>query len=395
MPSKFVARPDAIRGHNLGMLLTEVHRDGELTRAELTTRLGMSRSTIGALVNDLSKLGLLEQRIPNGGERAGRPSFVVVPSPGGPYVIAVDVDVTHVFVAAVGVGGRILAREAVTTAGASSPAQLVAHIATAMGTIRAALLPSARLVAVGVSIPGTVNRADGYVHFAPNLSWTDQPFGALLGQELGNSVPVLVGNDADLALSAEQFRGAARGVDNVLYVMGRVGVGAAIIANGLPVHGRDGHAGEVGHTVVDPSGPNCHCGKRGCLEVFIGDTALLRLAGRDLLPTVEAVGSVLADARDKNPQALEAVMTVANHLGAALGWLVNILNPELILLGGTLSGILDIAPERVASALYRQTMGIADELIPMSASALEADAMLLGAAEMAFAALLADPLLIY
>ena len=90
-----VARPDAIRRHNLGLLLGQVHRDGELTRAELTQRLALNRSTIGALVADLTELGLLDEWVPSGGERAGRPSHLVGPRPDGPYAIAVDIDVTH------------------------------------------------------------------------------------------------------------------------------------------------------------------------------------------------------------------------------------------------------------------------------------------------------------
>src|SRR5437763_16880095 len=98
------ARPDAIRRHNLGLLLSQVHVDGELTRAKLTQRLHMSRSTIGTLVADLSDLGLVVERVPAGGERAGRPSHLVGPRPDGPYVVAVDVAVTHVTTAAVGIG---------------------------------------------------------------------------------------------------------------------------------------------------------------------------------------------------------------------------------------------------------------------------------------------------
>src|ERR1700749_3715298 len=102
MPSpKAATRPDAIRRHNLSVMLGHVHHDGALTRAQLTQRLGVSRSTVGALVADLTRLGLVEERVPTGGDRVGRPSYVVGPHPSGPFVVAVDVDVTQVTSAAV------------------------------------------------------------------------------------------------------------------------------------------------------------------------------------------------------------------------------------------------------------------------------------------------------
>lgn len=107
------ARPDAIRRHNLSLVLGQVHRDGAVTRAELTQRLGLSRSTIGALVADLTDRGLVEESVPSGGPRAGRPSHVVGPHSHGPFVVAVDLDVTHVTAAAIGIGGTVLARHVV------------------------------------------------------------------------------------------------------------------------------------------------------------------------------------------------------------------------------------------------------------------------------------------
>src|ERR1700744_3489794 len=104
------ARPDEIRRHTLGLLRDGVHRDGELSRAELTQRLGLNRSTIGALVADLTELGLVGEHVPTGNERAGRPSHVVAPLAGGPYAVAVDIEVDRVVVAAVGLGGQVLAR---------------------------------------------------------------------------------------------------------------------------------------------------------------------------------------------------------------------------------------------------------------------------------------------
>src|SRR5436305_7333321 len=134
------ARPDDIRRHNLAVILAQIHRDGPLTRAELTSRLGLSRSTIGALVADLTALGFVEESVPNGGERAGRPSHVVGPHAGGPFVVAVDVDVTHLAVAAVGIGGTTLAKRVVGHDDCPpTPTQVARQIFATVESLRAEL----------------------------------------------------------------------------------------------------------------------------------------------------------------------------------------------------------------------------------------------------------------
>src|SRR6478609_5278117 len=194
------ARPDAMRRHNLALILGQVHRDGALTRAELTTRLGLSRSTIGALVADLAELGLVEESVPSGGTRAGRPSHVVGPHPGGPFVIAVDVDARHV-----------ISADSDKPATAERVAQQIVDSVPQLCEL--AGLASAP-VCIGVSVPGTVDRHHGTVGFAPNLGWRDAEFGAMLTALAPTHMPGMIGNDADRAVFAEHSRGNARGCDD-------------------------------------------------------------------------------------------------------------------------------------------------------------------------------------
>lgn len=384
------ARPDAIRGHNLGLLLSEIHRDGALTRAELTRRLHLSRSTVGALVADLTDLGILDERVPTGGSRAGRPSHVVGPREAGPYAVAVDIDIGRVRSAAIGVGGRIIAREETDTVG--PPDVLAQHIVDAGARLHSRVSAGAWPIGIGVSVPGTVRRSDGLVEFAPNLGWRHADFGALLAARVTNDLPVSVGNDADLAVLAERLRGNARGCDDVVYLMGRIGVGAGIIVNGSPLRGYDGFAGEVGHTVVDSSGPECHCGKRGCMETYVGDAALMKLAGRQAAPTTDNVAEVLAAARGGEERASAAVCAVAQALGHAIAGLVNVLNPQRVLLGGSFAGVYDFAGDLVEKATSVNSMARVSECVQLCLPGLADDASLLGAADTAFAALLDNPL---
>lgn len=383
------ARPDAIRRHNLALVLGEVHRDGALTRAELTTRLRVSRSTVGALVADLTALGLVEERVPSGGDRVGRPSHVVGPHSLGPVVVAVDVDLTRITSAAVGIGGEVLARTTATVGRRPfTPTQVARLVATAASDL--GHRTGRPVVGVGVSVPGTVYRHTWTIGVATNLGWRDVPLGSLLADRLDPGVAVAVGNDADLSVLAELSRGSARGCDDVVYVIGRTGVGAGLVVNGQPLQGRDGRAGEIGHNVVDTAGPECHCGKRGCLEKMIGDAALLTMAGRGDEPTEAGVSTLFDDARAGEQAALSAVRTSAGWLGQALGNLVNTLNPQRVILGGSLSGVLELARPEIEQALERYAFdpGHPVELV---LPRFGVDSALLGAAELAFAGLLADP----
>lgn len=384
-------RPDEIRQHNLSLLLSHVHRDGALTRAELTQRLSLSRSTVGALVSDLAELGLVEEVVPNGGERVGRPSHVVAPHSHGPYAVGIDVDVAHVTVAAITLGGAIADRVLIPTDGAVRPEQLADLVADALDRLGAAVASPGRVCGIGVSVPGTVDVPSGHVGVAPNLGWVDVPLGELLQHRLRTSAPVVIGNDADLAVLAEHERGNARDCDDVVFLIGRIGVGAGIIINGVPVRGRDGHAGEIGHNILDPSGPLCHCGKHGCIETFLGEGALLEFAGRELPRTDAKVAALFADARDGDVRALEAIRAGAETLGRTIASLLNTLNPERVVLGGSLGDILVLARPEVEAAVVRYAFGGAGPGVVLVTPAFGPDSALVGAGEVAFAQLLSEP----
>jgi predicted NBD/HSP70 family sugar kinase len=391
------ARPDAVRRHNLARLLAEVHLDGELSRAELTARLGLNRSTIGTLVGELVNLGLLEGSAPDVAARsdlsAGRPSHRVRPRADGPFVLAVDIEVDRVAVAAVGIGGVVLRRDDRATR-SRRPAAVAK--AVARGIERVVSSTPGFPVGIGVSVPGSVDRETGAVTLAPNLEWFDVEFAALLRDDLVSPVlsqlPISVGNDANLGAVSEQLRGRGRGHQDLVFLLGRIGVGAGIIADTHLLAGSAGAAGEVGHLSLAADGPRCHCGSRGCAEVYIGDAALLAAAGRPGDPVRTAVDAVLDDAAAGVPDALEAVRTVGRHLGRTIAALLNLVNPSVVIAGGTLARVVEVAGDETREELERYAFGRAGAQVQLGPAFAEVgDACLLGAAELAFTALLRDP----
>ncbi|MFN6121322.1 MAG: ROK family protein, partial [Actinomycetes bacterium] len=265
-------------------------------------------------------------------------------------------------------------------------------IVAMVGRIEAALDPGVRVLGIGVGVVGLVNRTDNSVSIAPNLGWHDVAFGDRLQRALGRKVDVVVSNDADLAALAEVRRGVATGAREVLYVWGEVGVGGGLISRGEPITGAAGFAGEVGHVPVNPDGRPCRCGSTGCWETEIGEGALLERSGRSPDGGRDAVDALLADADAGVPAALDALAVEARWLGIGLAGLVNVMNPSMVVLGGLLGRVFPYVHDEVLAEIDRRALASARRGVVVVSSALAGDAPMLGAAELAFDPVLADPL---
>ncbi|MFE0025742.1 ROK family protein [Amycolatopsis sp. NPDC059021] len=382
MTSTPVARPDEVRRHNRTTLLRLLHVSGPSTRATLAAELGLNRSTIKTLVDGLAEAGVVEERVPRPGRGAGRPSLLVLPQPHAAVVLAVDLQVEHVAIALVGLGGQILGRNSWNLRGRMrEPDEVITHVLESTAMLAGDLGVSP--VAAGVSVPGVVRRSDGHVHEAPNLRWTDVALGERLGSVL--RIPILVGNDAELGAVAEHLRGAARGSSDAVYISADVGVGGGVIAEGSSLRGGAGYVGEVGHMVVRPGGRACYCGSSGCWETEVGEAALCRALG---LPEDTPRGAILFELRELGRDPSEA----ARRLGEFVEWLtlglvnvVNLLGPQLVVLGD----LLTVLPEEIVRAVAadvrrRSLVSRAVGGTRIVGSALGADVKLLGAAEVAF-----------
>jgi predicted NBD/HSP70 family sugar kinase len=392
------ARSEDVRRGNLSTLLRYVHVHGPTPRSELTTVLGLNRSTIGDLTGELVAAGLLREETGRAeGDRrtassGGRPSHVVLPESHRVQVLAADVGVTHLTVARIGLGGLVLARrDRSYRRGARRQRDVTATIAKVGAELLAEIELGAVVVGAGVAVPGMVRRRDGQVRQAPNLGWQDAPVGAVLAQAFG--LPVAVGNDADLGIRAEHVRGAAAGVDDAVYLSGHSGIGAGIIAGGVPLGGRAGYAGEVGHIVVNPGGLPCHCGSRGCWETECGENRLFELAGRAHGGGLAGVRGVVAAAAAGDAEARSALEHVAGWLGRGTANVVNVLNPEVVILGGALEEVLAATGDTVRAAFATAALKAPLEQVRIVTPHLGPDSTLVGAAELAFDALLSDPLL--
>jgi predicted NBD/HSP70 family sugar kinase len=387
--------PD-VRRHNLSVLLYHLHVGGPMRRAELTDLTGLNRSTIAGLVAELAALGAVVQEPgPQTGGRwptkAGRPSPVVRPCPEAVQVLAADVAVGRISMALIGLGGSVVARRTRPVTDGSPTAMATLLAAIGKDLIRS---PKAgeHVVGLGISVPGVVRGSDGNVRFAPNLGWEDAPFQELVADALAarglESLPVRVGNDGDLGALAEHQRGVARGIDDLVFVEGEVGVGCGVIVGGRPLAGAGGYAGELGHMTVRRGGRRCRCGARGCWETEIGTEAMARALG---LPEDANDDQVVALLRAGGPQRAVQLEEVAHYLGIGLANVVNLLNPRLVVLGGLLRDLYPLVLDQVHEALAGAALKAPMEQVTLAVPSLGGDAVLVGAAEFAWEATLADP----
>jgi len=382
------ATQDEVRRHNLAALVRFLHDHGSTSRSELVSHTGLNRSTVGGLLSDLVAADLVRETEPVG-RGVGRPSYGVEPMGDSAYVLAIDLRVDRTIVALVGFGGVVLERrEHRYRKGQQREEKIVAQLVDVCHDLLRAAPDGAVMVGVGVGVPGLVRQPDGLVRFAPNLGWVDVPLAEHLAVALGLSVPVVVGNDSDLGAISERLRGSAVGAANVIYLSGQVGVGGGIVVDGNLMMGAQGYAGEIGHMRVNPKGRACRCGAIGCWETEIGEPAVRAATGS---PHTMPVAEIVARATAGDKAAAKGLRVVGDWLGVGVANLVNILNPDVVVFGGTLREILPFVRGSVEKALSGALMAPGEHVV-LALPALGDDSTLLGAAETAFAPLLDDPL---
>lgn len=374
------------RRHNLSTLLGHLHMAGQLSRSSLTTVMGLNRSTIADLVGEVELLGLARQLAPDARTRsAGRPS-VGVAATDHAYVLAIDVRVSGLVVARVGLGGVVLSQAGGKSPADHDPQATADSIADLVQKVVRDADQDSVLVGIGVSVPGIIDRDSGIVRLAPNLEWRDIPFAELVAARLGVPLGAVLGNDADNGALAEHLRGVGRGVDDLVYVCGEVGVGAGLIAGGRPVNGASGFAGEIGHLPFGDGTRPCHCGATGCWETEIGAAAMAVAVGCPPDRLTE-----LGDYLDGLTSAPTELAAIGRHLGRGLAGLVNLLNPQIIVLGGYLRALYRWVEDDARAEMTLRGLRVPGMQPRIVLPALGDKSVLIGASEMAFRDLLADP----
>jgi predicted NBD/HSP70 family sugar kinase len=364
-------------------VLRAVHDHPGLTRAQAAAEIGIPSGFAAETVARLVAAELIAERPAPATGRRGRPTAVLGPHPDGPLVAAAAIGQETWQVAAVELGGTMIAATARAHDGDQD--HVLGAVGAALELIRARF--GSRVRAAAVAVPGTV--AGSRLVLAAGLSWHGVDLSALWQHyEPGNEF--VVGNDATLAGVAESRRAPGFGSGTILYLHVADGIGGAVIEAGRAVTGATGAAGEFGHMPFGDPGRRCRCGAAGCWNTSFDGQALARflpadISGDGLLP------HVLASAREGDPGALSAIRAVGGSIGRGVAGLVNGLDPHLVVAGGLGPELLRLAGDEITAAYQDGLM--AYRVVPpppIAAARFGADGPLLGAADEAFTRLLTD-----
>ncbi|MEU3601742.1 ROK family protein [Streptomyces sp. NPDC006798] len=393
------ARSRLERGRGaLGPALELVHTGRAPTRAVLTAELGVTRATAGAVAAELEALGLIrvDSRPAAATGSQGRPSHRLSVDDTGPVVLAAQVHVDGFRAALVGLGGRIVATAPGCLTPSADPGQVIGAVVDA----GAALLRAngRRCAGAGLAVPSAVAEPEGTALNPLHIAWpAGSPVQRIFAEHIraaGITGPAFTGNDVNLAALAEHRHGAGRGSRHLLCVAtGHRGVGGALVVDGRLHTGSSGLALEVGHLTVRPDGRDCHCGSRGCLDVETDPLAFLTAAGRDPGPEVSLLAQACELLRTEydDPAVRAACEELIDRLGLGLAGLVNLLDPDRIILGGLHRALLAADPGRLRAVVADRSLWGRSGGVPILPCTLDHNS-LVGAAELAWQPVLDDPL---
>jgi predicted NBD/HSP70 family sugar kinase len=349
---------DLMRAINRAAILTTIKSYGLIDRAQVARLTGLSPATVTGITSELIEEGLVFEKQP-GDSRGGRPPILLAINPRGGFVVGIKLMEDHALGALTDLESTVIAKESRPLQNKNSSEAIVVLAALVQSLVAQSNIDRRRLLGVGIGLAGVVDSEHGVLRESPFFGWRDLPLRDLL-QNLVQT-PVYLDNDVNTLTLAEQWFGAGQGVDHFLVVTVGRGIGLGVVANGRFYRGAGGGAGELGHTLIDPQGPLCDCGKHGCLETYAGYPGLLRSAHQAYLAgevdqDVTTIDQLIRLAGAGQPAMMELLAQAGGLLGRAMSALVNIFNPALIIIGG--EGVQLGAPffEPLQSALRQYSM---------------------------------------
>ena len=377
---------ESVRQHNLSTVLRLVHLQGTILRSKITATTGLNRSTVSDLVSELSELGLLVEKETAAPTGVGRPSMAVTATD-NIVAFSVNPEIDATTVSAVALSGRVVTKERRLMRSHPTADNAIAVASEMIAKMRKELEPGTRIVGVGVSAPGQVRSSDGVIRLAPQLGWVESAFAAALSQE--TDLPVYLGNDASLGCIAEARFGAAKGINDAVFLFaGSGGIGGGVISDGRTVSGAAGYAGELGHIRISSSKQVDYSGFPGTLEALVRRNDLL-----DMFKLYVATDEEL-DAEIRSTESTKAKRLIEDQIDSladGISTLVNIFNPEVVVLGGFLTSLFDFASENLITQLKKGSLAAASERVVVRKGALGSNLLVLGAAELPFEALINAP----
>jgi predicted NBD/HSP70 family sugar kinase len=391
----------AMRSHNFGLVLRQLMRDemvneAEQSRADLARVTGLARSTVSTIVSALIDSGLISEG-PVSVSRGGRPPIALRVERDRKHLVGVELGASHATVVRTDLLGALQAQASADHPVQSDPAGAMALVARLVAEVCPPALRG-RVLGVGLAVPSPLDPArPGLLSDRILPAWAGVRPGDRLVDLLG--LPVFIENDANLGVLAESWWGSGVGLDDFAYIKVATGVGAGLFINGGIYRGASGLAGEIGHTAIDPAGPRCRCGLNGCLEAMIGSGALSERARQRLAAHPDSrlvadgldLPQLIAAAQDDDSLAAPLIAEAGQHLGVAIANLLNLLNPGVVVLGGTLATAGETLLRPLRQAMARRSLFTSLASTQVRVSPLGDHAIALGAAGLVLHEALEEP----
>lgn len=330
-----------MRGMNRSLVLNLIKSQGPISRTEIASLSELSLATVSSIVADLIESGLVEE-LGAGESTGGRKPVLLVLNPRAGFVVGLKLMEHAITSAVTDLDADVLHHRITPLRGQHAPATVIRAIIRAIEkTLHESQIERARVLGIGIGMPGVIDGETGICRYTPFFQWRNVNIAEPIEAHFG--LPVYLDNDVNTLTIAEQWFGYGHGVDHFVVVTVGRGIGAGIVVNGQFYRGAIGGAGELGHIVATEDGPLCHCGKRGCLEAVAADPAVLRLvreaidAGRETIlsggPELD-LEMVSQAAAAGDSLAREVLTQTGRALGRGIASLINILNPQLVIVGG-------------------------------------------------------------
>lgn len=357
-----------VRDINQTIFLHLIRERQPISRADIAKFMGLRPGTVSAIVNRLIKNNFVYEGTEGPSSGGRRPKNLYINAESF-YVLAIDIGVSDTVFAVSDFNGRILSQNSIMTDG--TPEQFLNKLADAIESMIATNYPKARFGAVGVSVPGLINREDGTVEVSPNLEWQNVPLRGILTKRL--ELPVFVENDANAAAFSELWYGPlneAR-VRTLLFLLVVEGLGTGLIINGELHVGSSHGLGGFGHMSIDPNGELCSCGRRGCWETFASERATVerfhRVTAKQGLPVV-GIRELIALANKGDEMAMESIRITGEYLGEGISNLVHGIYPETVVIGGDITAAWPIIEPIIQKRLKSRYIVTPDQITVRPAS---------------------------
>ena len=325
-----MARRELLKAINRTSILNIIKTYGPIARADIAQRANLSPATVTGLTAELIRDGLVYEK-QEGSSRGGRPPVLLALDSTAVYVVGIKLAEEHATLALTNINADIVAKDTIQLV-ERDPERTSDQLAEGvLNLLRAVQVNPGRLLGIGVGLAGIIDSANGICRVSPHNGWREVPFAKLLEDRL--DCLVYLDNNVNSLTLMEQLYGTGQHVRDFLVITVGRGVGMGMVIKGRVYRGAHGGGGELGHIVVDPEGFLCNCGNRGCLETFVAEPWLLRRAKLNGLD-VSTPEELLAAAQAGHTVALEVLEKAGRLLGQAMANLVNLFNPELILISG-------------------------------------------------------------